>query len=124
MTLLEYLTFSGVEEAVGGEENGEPAKRWVSAACRPRRKSGFGPVTSMRCLDAYTIPQFPNSLFPRFISLIRGKFPVPLTREFRQITEAFQGVANEDSAPEGPFWRKFPVFSLLIREFHQRRVRA
>jgi hypothetical protein len=45
------------------------------------------------------------------------KFPDLLRREFGQKTEVLQGVADDYPAPECPISRKFPVNSLLIREF-------
>ncbi len=46
-----------------------------------------------------------------------SKFPVRLSREFRRKPQRRQGFFGRNSAPRWPKSRKFPVFSLMIREF-------
>ena len=49
-------------------------------------------------------------------------FPVRLSREFRQKTERRQGLFDPNPTPNRPKSRKFPVFSLMIREFGTQRA--
>jgi len=47
----------------------------------------------------------------------RSKFPVPISRELSAKEHVSRGVLAGDEAQIGPKFAKFPVFSLLIREF-------
>jgi hypothetical protein len=46
------------------------------------------------------------------------KFPVPFSREFSEKDQWWRELSDRLEAQKRPKTRKFPVFSLMIREFH------
>jgi hypothetical protein len=49
--------------------------------------------------------------------VIHLKFPVPISREFSEKAQTPQGIFRGENPNRGPIYAKFPVFSLMIREF-------
>src|SRR5208337_1198873 len=81
----------------------------------PDEIATFGPSDEAQCGFPVIRRKFPDPpiKFPDNLS----KFPDPLSREFREKPERRKGLFGPNSTPRRPKPRKFPVFSLMIREF-------
>jgi len=75
------------------------------------------PADEIALFGPWEEAQFSFPVIPRKFPDPPIKFPDPLSREFGQKPERKQGLFSPKSASGHPKSPKFPVFSLMIREF-------